>query len=282
MGGIVWLASYPKSGNTWARIFLANLIVNGERPININDISRYIAAENDLVFIQDSSGKMPSTLSDKEINRLRPAAHKLVCESHPGPQFLKTHSTFAVLDGVPTITPECSHAAIYFVRNPLDVAVSYAHHSSWALAKAVDFLEDAGARTPTDEQHAFQFLGTWSKHVEAWTTTKALRVHVTRYEDMVLEPVRAFGSICRFLGMPVQQPHLERAITFSSFDVLSGQEAEVGFREQLNTSTRFFRKGRIGSWREELSADLADRIVARHGQVMQRFGYLDDDGQPVF
>ncbi|MCB9948561.1 MAG: sulfotransferase domain-containing protein [Rhodospirillaceae bacterium] len=278
---LIWLASYPKSGNTWARIFLANLVVNGDRPIDINAISKYIAAENDLAFYEWAAGRPVAGLADRDVNRLRPLAHKVVSDSNAGLQFVKTHSTLAVLDGIPTITPQVTRAAVYFVRNPLDIVVSYAHHNGWPLARTVALLEDTGARTPTDDQRAFQFLGTWSQHVDAWTKAKGLKVHVVRYEDMVRQPDDAFGSICRFLDMPATATQLRKAIDFSAFDVLSAQETEKGFRERVDPSTPFFRKGRVGSWREELPDDLVARVIAAHRPAMRRFGYLTAKGEPV-
>jgi hypothetical protein len=69
---------------------------------------------------------------------------------------------------------------------------------------------------------------------------------------------------------------------FSSFDVLQRLEEEEGFREKSPSSSPFFRKGRIGSWREELSDKQAQQIVHDHQEVMRRFGYLDEDGKIVY
>lgn len=72
-----------------------------------------------------------------------------------------------------------------------------------------------------------------------------------------------------------------KAVRFSDFQVLSRQEAEKGFRERPTEAERFFRQGKSGGWRSQLTAAQAARIVADHGEVMRRFGYLDAAGQPL-
>ncbi len=279
---LLWLASYPKSGNTWVRTFLANLIVDRREPVDVNDLSDYIGPEYAHFFYENLARRPLAEMTDKEINGLRPTVQRFLSERHPDVHFVKTHSTLAVLDGISTISRDYTWGAVYLVRNPLDVAVSYAHHMGSPLATIVDLLEDPGARIPTTQYGVFQFLGTWSQHVRAWAGAQGLRKLVIRYEDLARDPVGSFASLCAFAGVPADAERLEKAIRFSGFDVLSEQETKAGFVERMNSESAFFRKGRVGSWREEMPPHLAARVVASHGTVMRQCGYLDDRGQPVF
>jgi hypothetical protein len=126
-----------------------------------------------------------------------------------------------------------------------------------------------------------QHMGTWSEHVTGWVDAPGLAVHVLRYEDMQADAPGAFTAAARFLGLPDDAARIARAIAFSSFDTLARQEAEKGFRERPARAGRFFREGRSGGWQGQLTAAQVDRIVAAHGPVMRRFGYLDDAGAPV-
>ena len=78
MAGILWLASYPKSGNTWLRIFLANVFANAKSAYNINDLKHYFLGEMSSDLYERVAGKPLSELSDADIHRLRPRVHRLL------------------------------------------------------------------------------------------------------------------------------------------------------------------------------------------------------------
>jgi len=94
--------------------------------------------------------------------------------------------------------------------------------------------------------------------------------------------IENFTSVTRFVGLPVDGARVRKAIAFSSFDILRKQEEEHGYGEKMPTSESFFRKGETGSWREVLTNTQVARIIADHGEVMRRFGYLTEAGEPVF
>ena len=108
-----------------------------------------------------------------------------------------------------------------------------------------------------------------------------LAPHVMRYEDLHGAPDDAFGALTAFLRLPPEPERLNRAIRFSAFDELSGQEAAGSFEElPAGATSAFFRQGRSGIWREALSAAQVARMIAANGEAMRRFGYLDADGAP--
>jgi hypothetical protein len=103
-----------------------------------------------------------------------------------------------------------------------------------------------------------------------------------RYEDMHSEPLKAFGAVVAFLGVPKDVPRLAKAVKFSAFEELARQEAASGFVESRpDRKARFFREGKVGRWREMLNQAQAARIVEQHGAVMRRLDYLTDDGVVV-
>jgi hypothetical protein len=165
------------------------------------------------------------------------------------------------------------------IRNPLDVAVSSAHHSGKPIQDTVDLLCQSGAiaRGALRLGQMPQTLLSWSGHVQSWVDDSGLPVHVARYEDMVQAPLETFAGIISFAGLDLDEPRLRQAVEFARFDRLQAQEAASGFREKPVHCASFFRKGRVGSWREELTPDQADQIIAAHQNTMRRFGYLDED-----
>ena len=98
---------------------------------------------------------------------------------------------------------------------------------------------------------------------------------------MLANPLPIFGGAARFLQLPDEPSRLEKAIRFSDFKTLSKQESEAGFREKPRHAKNFFMQGKSGGWRGKLTSEQINRIVVDHNKVMQRFGYLDLNGQPA-
>jgi len=189
--------------------------------------------------------------------------------------FIKTHNAVAMVEGAPTINFDITRAAIYALRNPLDVAVSYAHFSGIELDAAVAQMANADAYLGSGERRVYEFLGSWSFHVASWLSIPHRPVLILRYEDMLGDPVRSFGRLATFLRLRPNPDQLRRAIEMSSFEELAGQEQRAGFVERPKTAERFFRAGRAGQWREALSADQVKSVIAAHAPMMMRFGYLE-------
>ncbi|MCA8909183.1 MAG: sulfotransferase domain-containing protein [Rhodospirillaceae bacterium] len=278
---IVWLASYPKSGNTWVRSFIANYLMGTDRPVHINDITHFTFGEHQAEYYEHLSGKAFDTLTDDDINRLRPAVQRYIDRQRKEAVFVKTHSAVTELDGVPTILGEVTIGALYIIRNPLDVCVSYAHHMGVDYDTAVVALGSPETQLATHGRFAFQVLGGWSDHVVSWVDQKKALMGITRYEDLSRRPEEAFTKVVRALKMPVDKARLRQAIKNANFKTLRSMENKSGFIEASKKAERFFRKGKVGDWRTELNADQIARIVADHRTMMCRFGYLDSKGTPV-
>ena len=275
MGAIIWLASYPKSGNTWMRVFLHNLLRNPDKPAAINSLNQFCLGENNSAFYNELDPRPLTALSDAEIMALRPRVHEMLTRASPDSVFVKTHNLLGEAEGQPLINLECTVGAIYLVRNPLDVAISYAHHFGVAVDEAIEHLNFAGAGTPTTDLRARQYYGTWSMHVAGWTQVPFPARHVVRYEDMTDKPLETFAGVARFLGLDPPASRLQRAIDHSSFEQLRSQEDESGFVERSQHS-RFFRSGRVGQWREILSDGQIRQIVSDQREQMERFGYVPE------
>jgi hypothetical protein len=279
MSGIWWLASYPKSGNTWVRVFLANLLFNPEQPFDINQIPKVTFSDSMGGPYARLANKPIGALSRTEVLQLRPGVQRLLASNDVDLFFAKTHSAIATIDNLPTFDLSLARGAVYILRNPLDVAVSFASHMRQSPAEAVNTLCTKHSALRDTKMQVWQFTGSWSDHVKSWTTAPGLRCHVVRFEDMSRRPVKAFGGIADHIGLPYDRARLCRAIRFSSFENLAGQEKEHGFIEQSAKSAQFFRKGQIGEWRSVLTQDQVDRMVEAHQDVMREFGYLGPGGK---
>jgi hypothetical protein len=274
MGNIVWLASYPKSGNTWLRAFLANLIANRPAPVPLAELPRYGALEADPELYSRVAGRPSTELDFDQLCALRPQVHAAIAAAAPRTVFVKTHSMAGVHDGIALLTPQVSAGAICIVRNPLDVAISMSHHFGIDIDAAIDYLGNDACATDNNDLFVSEFIGSWSTHVKSWADIQGARILVLRYEDLLDKPAKAFGKVARLVGLDADRSRIERAVRHASFASLSGMERRDGFVEVPIKGRHFFRAGRANQWRDVLSRDQAARIVARHREQMARFRYV--------
>ncbi len=273
MGEIIWLSSYPKSGNTWTRVFLHNLLLDPDEPTRINTIDAFCLGESDAQHFNQIDPRPLTTLTDKEVAEIRPKVHHMLTRAFPDSVFVKTHNYLGEWQGVPLVTMECTAGAIYILRNPLDVAISFAHHFGISIDAAIEQMANSSMGTPTTDTNVRQIYASWSINVKSWTQHAHPQIHVMRYEDLADKPFETFWGLARFLGLNPSRERLQKAINNSSFKVLQAQENESGFKER-SAHSRFFRAGRPGQWRKELSPNQVGAIVTAHREQMERFNYI--------
>ena len=282
---IIWLASYPKSGNTWFRVFLTNLLYESDKPANINDLAETSISSSRKIF-DEYTGLSSSDLTFDEIDRMRPDVYRMQSEELEGLLFKKAHDKYYYVDNQPIFPPDISKRAIYFVRNPLDVLVSFAYHSAKPVSKMIESLNNTDYafcdKNDKLQNQLRQLLGSWSDHVKSWTEQIEIPVHVVRYEDMINDTLKYFKSAVEFIGLEKSEDQVKQALGKSDFSVLSAQELKEGFREKMIKSKSFFRKGQIGDWKNHLSEKEAGLIIDQHKETMLKFGYLDKKGNLVF
>ena len=277
MSGIVWLASYPKSGNTWLRVLLTNYLRDTGEPADVNHLLGGPMAGVRETFDQ-WTGVEASALDPDIVDRLRPQVYRCLARDSAETRFIKVHDAWTrVGDGEPMFPADVTLGVIYIIRNPLDVAVSCAYHWGTSPAAAVERMCD-GCTLPSPAAglppQLRQRLGSWSAHVRSWVDGSGSSVHVVRYEDLRADPCTAFGRVIKSCGLDYDEERVRRAVMFSSFGELQRQELAAGFRERSAAAPGgFFRRGETGSWRDELAGDMAGRLTSAHSETMRRFGY---------
>ena len=256
---IIWLASYPKSGNTWLRVLLANYFMPAGAAPGINELHRFTTADVRQDFWDRAAGRPFASASFEEWLALRPKVLRAIALSKQGHHFVKTHSKVGRVSNIALIPPDVTAAAVYVLRNPFDVAVSYARHMNVDHDRIIEIMMDPRAMTATDTR-IYEFLGGWDEHVQSWTKAPGLPLHVLRYEDMIDDTDKAIRALFRTLKTPVDDAARARAIGAATFGNLQKQEAEQGFKERPAEMKRFFASGRSGGWREALSAPQVARL----------------------
>ena len=290
--GIVWIVAYPKCGTTWLRAVLTNYLQDRDEAASINalvgDWNASARNEFDHLMGVDSSDLRPDELV-RNLPRYREALAEAVCALPPVDAgrggtgrryFAKSHEPFEGRTGGPRFSPAGTIGVIYLVRNPLDVAVSYAHHIQAPIEQTIRRMNDPEANDLPAVRRIMKLLpnplGTWSEHVASWLDQCTVPTCVARYEDLLTDPVAGFGRIVRFTGLEWQPARLARVVEQAAFARLRAQEAKHGYGERRQTAPAFFRAGVAGSWRSALSRDQVQALVAAHRPMMARLGYLQD------
>lgn len=279
-GRIYWLASYPKSGNTWMRVLLSNYKVGNGEPVNINDLETGPIASSRSVF-DDSAGVESSDFSNDEIDCYRPFVYEQVSDQLEEDIFCKVHDAYVLnKNNVPLFPKQATAGVIYLIRHPLDVCVSYAYHSASSLEYSAEDMNNenhelAGSTFKLNTQLRQRLLS-WSGHVNSWVFESGLRVLVVRYEDLLENTAEEFSRVLDFSGIEVVDSQVASAVSFSQLNALQSQEKKHGFDEKLGVTKKFFRKGKSGSWKDEMSTDMVAQLSSKHAEVMAKFGYTTE------
>jgi hypothetical protein len=257
---IIWLASYPKSGNTWMRSLLAHYFMPTGSAPDINNLRQFTTGDSRVDFFAAAEGGEYNAKSIEDWVRVRPKALRLIAGSKPDHHFVKTHSAAVEFMGQPLIPNEVTAAAIYILRNPFDVALSYARHASSDVDTAIERM---GARENImgASHHIYDVLGRWDDHIDTWVNADGLAVHLVRYEDLLTKPGPTMRRLLQqFLRVRVDAPKLAYAIKSTSFEAMRQQEERLGFAERPAGMAQFFAKGQAGAWREDMTAAQVARV----------------------
>lgn len=230
----IFVVGYPKSGNTWFRFLIAGAVYG---------------IDLDLA---------PSSL----VYDLIPDLHYLpFYKRFHSPMFFKSHY-------LPL--PEYKHV-IYLVRDGRDVMVSYFHHLSAIRGEEITFSD----LVQGDDYLEF---GMWHDHIKAWLQNPyKARLMITRYEDLITQPLQEMRRLCEFVGVGRPDSLLNQVIEKTSFTAMQNKEnRNASFRENpmWPKNKNFFRRGQIGSHKDEMPSEFKVKFLEQAGPMLQELGYL--------
>lgn len=252
--GIYWIASYPRSGNTWVRAFLTALI---EKTDSVEHLSGELLAPWWATEIERPNTETPEI----ETLRRNEQAQVRLAQSAPGTIFRKTHAERFSADGAHTISPTATIGAIYLLRDPRDVAMSFAAFLEQEVIHTIFSMNNPGFGYAEP-------VGSWSNNVRSWVDRPDTLV--VRYEDLLVEPVACFSQIVEHIGLTASPADVSKAVDAVSFERLKKRdEAAPLHKDQVTV-----RSAKVGGWKGMLTPGQVEMIERPHGATMRRFGYL--------
>ncbi len=265
---IIWIASYPKSGNTWVRSFLSAYFYSNNgifKPNLLKNIKQYPS----------------SVFFDKKIEEPN-EAHKYWLEtqdkilSKKEITILKTHNSLTSINSIPFTKPKYTIGVVYILRDPRNILTSLKNHYDLDYDEAIKFMLNEKKfiyddRTPDNIDYStFQFLGSWSNHYKSWINTNLFRRMIIKYEDLIKNPYETFRDLSVFINTlaklndPINSQKLNNAIESTKFDNLREIEKNNLFTENVFSKDKkkipFFNFGPENKWEQKIPLKLQKDI----------------------
>lgn len=263
---IVWLASYPKAGSTWVRLFLDAYFLDS---VDINDIATSfsdVRASNltyDVVG-QDIAKQLP--YRNEELEHTLEAHNKIDVNI---PLFIKTHSGNYLLDGYEAIPAQLTQSVIYLVRDPKDVLPSFANHTGKSIDDTLKVMrkkqmcmEDPGVLQTC--------LSSWDRHVTSYLDTDKFPVCVVKYEELRADPLKEFTRILKATGIEPDVKQIKRAIKLTDLSRLQSLEKSTGFKE----ASKHQEAGFFGKQKSKLTLQQLNKVTASFKGIIRRLDYF--------
>jgi len=280
---IIWIASYPKSGNTWVRSLLASYYYTNDGLFNFEHLKeiglfphkKYFRHYKDIFQNPTDTCKYWITEQEK-ISSLKKF------------NFFKTHNALLNINGYKFTNNKNTIAGIYIVRDPRNVITSVSHHYEKNIANAFKFMTDEKHFLFDEEDNKFlnfQPLSTWGKHYTSWTKNRNFPVLTIKYEELENETFSTFKRIFDFIKeiskskMGFDRKKLKNSIISTTFENLSKMEEREGFRESLTSKDgknkiKFFNLGKKNNWKNILNKEIVKKLETEFEEEMRELCYL--------
>lgn len=275
---IIWIASYPKSGNTWIRSFLTSYYLTTDGSFNFDLLKNIPTFESDIFspFIsKQEAAENPAGIAKYWLEVQKNSNLK-----NGDFIFLKTHNFCGEINNYPFTSSKYTIGFIYIVRDPREVVISYSNHFKISLEESVNIISSSQPTILLNEGINYpSFTYNWGINYTSWKKFNNVPRIIIKYEDMVQKPSEVFKNVVIFLnnlGLPKIDEHkLSNSLRNTSFSYLQNLEKNKGFNEQhLLGDRKFFNKGLINSWKKRLSKEQINKIENKFCNEMKELNYL--------
>ena len=279
---IIWLASYPKSGNTWIRSFLASILYTPNGETNLEGIKKLQQYPLKRQF--DGLIKEKFDLNNLSKNWIK---SQEIINSKKKFRFLKTHHSMCNVNGNMFTNYQNSLGVIYIVRDPRNVVTSVLNYyglKDYNEAKKFIFHENMFLEEKEDNEHnnrrVFTLVSSWSNNYNSWKNFKK-NLLLLKYEDLLSNPIREFNKVRKFLfeltKFEINEKKFITAVNENSFEKLKNTENKYGFDGWVESKKRkknFFNLGPKNDYKKILDKTISDEIEKKFYNEMKELNYL--------
>ncbi|MDC0509956.1 sulfotransferase domain-containing protein [Candidatus Pelagibacter sp.] len=282
---IIWLASYPKSGNTYVRAFLSAYYFSENGQFDFSQISNIDQFPHEKFFKQKVNSISEASKQwlpiQKEINKDKKI------------RFFKTHSFLGNYQNNEFTSPETTLGAVYIVRDPRNVLTSLKNHYSFDDDKALEMITDKSRSLMSNNgSHAsLNFISSWAENYISWFKDSRFRRLFIKYEDLITNKYETFRDIIVFTNTlmnkveGVNKLKLQKAIESTNFNDLKKKEISETFdgsqssfkswrKFHSENKNLFFNLGPENNWKKILKTKISNKIEISFEKEMKKLGYL--------
>ena len=272
---IMWLASYPKSGNTWVRALLTNYLYNENYKENA-------FSKLDMIKSFPQKYAFKGIVDELELEKNYMVLFRYFIEAQKkinkdkNLQIIKTHNISGSVNNFEFTDRENTLGSIYILRDPRSVAVSYAYHANISFEKSVEIMLDEKRITLHNKIYP-EARSSWKVHLRSWLNHPMPKI-IIKYEELEKNTHECFKSILIFINkfikkkIDINDQKILNAVQNCSFDNLSKLENKLGFVEK-GKNVNFFRKGKTDEWKTVLSSELIFKIEKEFSEELKEFKY---------
>ena len=282
---IIWLASYPKSGNTYVRAFLSAYYFSENGQFDFSQILNIEQFPHEKFYV----GKI-NNMNDAS-KQWVPIQKKII--QNKKIKFLKTHSFLGNYNGNIFTTPETTLGAIYIVRDPRNVLSSIKNHFSLGDEEALEMIKDKERwlMSNNGSYASYTYISSWSNNYTSWLRNNHFRRLFVRYEDLILNKYETFRDIIVFTNTlmnrveGVNKSKLQKSIETTNFNILKNKEisetfdgSESSFKNwrkfHSENKNLFFNLGPENNWKKILKTKISNEIKNSFEKEMKELRYL--------
>jgi hypothetical protein len=282
---IVWLASYPKSGNTWVRAFISAYYYSEDGEFDFSLLSNIKQFPDEEFF-------------NKKINNIDEASYEWLNAQKKIIQnkkikFLKTHNCLGKYNNRPFTTAETTLGGIYVVRDPRNIFSSIKNHFSMNDEDALNMMTDQKRGLISNEGifSTYAFISSWSNHYLSWIKNNQFRRLIIKYEDLLTNEYETFRDIVVFTNTllnktdGVNKKKLKKAIESTNFKILKNKEINEGLNDSITSFKKwrkihkenknlFFNLGPENNWKNKIDEKICKKIENFFEKEMKELKYL--------
>lgn len=280
MKKIIWISSYPKSGNTFIRSMLASYFFSSDGIFEQNLLEKIPEFSKDFFKFEKNKYPENEILKWEDVQKKYTKNFEKFC-------FLKTHvANIKIRNKIFSISSDCTLGSIYIIRDPRNVVLSLKDHFQLTDKEAINFLlnENNNLQIKNDQfLKGFMPILDWGSNYLSWVSDNRFDPLIIKYEDLIKETNKSFLKILKYLQnyfyFELNTDKISKVIDSTKFETLKRIEKNEGFFEKksmgiYNNLNPFFNKGINRNYEKELNFDLVSLIEKKYSKIMYSLGYL--------